>query len=333
MARPTPGKVPIDFLNRFVFGRLGAARVDVAQGPGVGRDFAAMREGDTWVVCSSDPVTGAREFLGMIAVNVATNDVSMSGIRPKWLSSTVLMPLDFGLKEAKEVFRELHNQAKSLSVMIVGGHTEYVDYLSRPIVIVTAIGASKRRPKLPSDTRPGDLMLLAGGIGIEGTAILASDRGKLLRNGVSASVISRARRLVFKTSVMSTALELSRFDCVRSMHDPTEGGLIGGIYEMSVASGLGFRVDLDETPITSETRIITEALKLDPYKLISSGSVLASCSPEGANEVLSRMGRKGVSIRKIGEFTGRRTERVAIRNGRGFAVKDAPSDELWRAIG
>jgi len=330
----SPGKVPIKFLKQFVFGRLGAPRKDVVQGPGVGRDFAAVKEGDVWIVCSSDPVTGAQSLLGRIAVNVATNDVSMSGIRPRWLSVTALIPLRCGLRECDRLFRDIHRQARRLGVSIVGGHTEYVSYLTRPIAVVTAVGASRRKPRLPSDARAGDLILSVGDIAIEGTAILATEKGnELLRKGVPASIVAKAKRLVLKTSTMDSALYLARFKSIKSMHDPTEGGIVGGLYEMSVASGLGFRADLDLMSIKRETAAVVKALRLDPYRLISSGSILASCSPEGVDIVLSRARSAGTNVRAIGRFTDRANERVIVRSGKRENVTDVPSDELWRAIG
>jgi len=329
----SPGKVPIAFLRRFVFGRLGALRDDVPQGPGVGRDFAATKCGDMWIISSSDPVTGAQTLLGKIVVNVATNDVSTSGIRPAWLSLTVLMPMNFTSRKAERLFEDINAQAKQLNVAVVGGHTEYVDYIARPIVVATAMGASATRPKMPSDVRPGDLLLLAGDVGIEGTAILATEMGKkLARRGIPRSVLSKAQNLIEETSVMKVAMHLAKFQAVRSMHDPTEGGLVGGVYEMSVASGLGFEANLDDVPTRHETDAITRTLKLDPCRLISSGAILASCSPDGTDDVLAEIGRSGVGIKVIGEFKANEAERFVTKGGRKVAIKDAPSDELWRAI-
>jgi len=331
---PSPGKVPIEFLKRFVFGKLGAFRQDTVQGPGVGRDFAVTKYDDVWVISSTDPVTGSQTFLGRIAVNVATNDVAMSGIEPGWLSIAVLMPLGIGLHKAERLFSDIHQQARKLGVAVVGGHTEYVSYIPRPIVVATAIGASRKRPKLPSDIRPGDFILMGGELAIEGTAILAAEKRKeLMRKGITAPVLTKAEGLISKTSVLRLALELGRFDCVKSMHDPTEGGLVGGLYEMSVAADLGFRANLDDVPIRRETRAIADALGLDPYKLISSGSILASCSPRGANRVMAKFRERGMHIRVIGRFTERGDGRATSSNGKSNTITDAPSDELWRAIG
>lgn len=331
---PSPGKVSIEFLKRFVFGKLGASRQDTVQGPGVGRDFAVTKYGDVWVISSTDPVTGSRTFLGRIAVNVATNDVAVSGIEPGWLSIAVLMPLGMELRKAKRLFSDIHQQARKLGVAVVGGHTEYVSYIPKPIVVATAIGASRKRPKLPSDVRPGDFILMGGELAIEGTAILAAEKRKeLMGKGIASSLLTRAERLVFKTSVLKLALELGRFDCVKSMHDPTEGGLVGGLYEMSVAADLGFKVDLDDVPVRRETEAIVDALRLDPYRLISSGSILVSCSPRGINEVLAKFRGGDTHIKVIGRFTERADGCVISSKGKSRAVTDAPSDELWRAIG
>jgi len=331
---PSPGKVPIEFLRRFVFDKLGAPRRDAVQGPGVGRDFAATKCDNVWVISSTDPVTGSRKFLGRIVVNVATNDVAMSGIEPDWLSIAVLMPMDMEAREAKGLFSDIHQQARNLGVAVIGGHTEYVSYIPQPIVIATAIGASRRRPKFSSDARPGDFVLMGGEVAIEGTAILASEnRKELMEKGVATALLARAERLVVRTSVSKLATQLGRYACVKSMHDPTEGGLVGGLYEMSVAADLGFRANLDEVPVRRETKAIVDALELDPYKLISSGSILVSCSPHGVDGVLTKCKLGAARLRVIGRFTERASGRVITSEGRSRVITDAPSDELWRAIG
>ena len=325
------GKLGYDFMERYVFNRIGYRRREVLQGPGIGADAAIIDMGDKVLVVHSDPITEAVERLGWLAINIACNDVAVRGARPLWVSTTILLPEGFDEKLLDTITRDMDNAARELGVMIVSGHTEETPRLDRPIVNVTAIGmASKKTLVLTSGARIGDLVVMTKTAGLEGTGIIARDfERELIKKGVSREIISRAKEFTWKVSIVREALLFAWLGAT-SMHDPTEGGLIGGLVEMSIASKKKFVIYEEKIPVAEETRIITNALGLDPLKLISSGVLLATIPREKAEYILEYVSRIGFTASVIGEVVEGSGVELVRKDGRSEYYDDFIVDEITR---
>ena len=117
------------------------------------------------------------------------------------------------------------------------------------------------------------------------------------------------------------------------MHDPTEGGVAGGIHEMADAAGVGFQVYEEKILIPKETRKICEFFEIDPLQLISSGSLLISAEKEKAKEIVNRLSQNGVYASIIGEITKPDLGREMItRSGKKVDLVRPISDHLWKAL-
>lgn len=297
-----PGKLDYKLLKKYVFDRVGVYRKEVLRGPGIGEDAAIVDFGDRVLVVHTDPITEAVERIGWLAVNITCNDVAVRGAKPLWLLVTILLPEGYSEDLLDEITRDIDEAAKNLNVMIVGGHTEETPRLDRPMLIVTAIGmASKKTLVTTSGSRPGDLVLMTKTAGLEGTAIIARDfRKLLLEKGVDEEVIKRASDMLWNISVVKEASLLAWLGAT-SMHDPTEGGVLGGLVEMSLASNNAFKIYADRIPVAEETRIIAEKLGIDPLKLISSGVLLATIPRDKVKEAIELLRDIGVNASIIGE--------------------------------
>ncbi len=327
------GKLNYDILEKYVFSRTGFKREDVLQGPGIGADAAIIDLGDRVLVVHSDPITEAVERLGWLAVNIACNDVAVRGAKPLWVSTTILLPEGFSEELLDTITADMDYAAKELGVMIVGGHTEETPRLDRPIVNVTAMGvASKKTLVLTSGARVGDYIVMTKTAGLEGTGIIARDfEEELIKRKVPRNIIDRAKEFTWKVSVVREALLFAWLGAT-SMHDPTEGGLIGGLVEMSTASGRKLVVYEDKIPVAEETKIIASALGLDPLKLISSGVLLATIPSDNIEKVLEIARNSGISATIIGRVEeGYGVELVRRNGGReyygGFVVDEIT--RLW----
>src|SRR3989442_11370565 len=118
--------------------------------------------------------------------------------------------------------------------------------------------------------------------GIEGTAILAEEAAV---RGASPTTARRASRFFERMSVVDEAEKAFETGFVHAMHDCTEGGVLGAVYEMGVASGLGFEVHEGEIPVASETRAVCAVFGVDPLKLIGSGALLMAAGGGKGEEV------------------------------------------------
>lgn len=325
-----PGKLDYKLLKKYVFDRVGVHRKEVLRGPGIGEDAAIIDFGDRVLVVHTDPITEAVERIGWLAVNIACNDVAVRGAKPLWILVTILLPEGYSEDLLDEITRDIDEVAKNLNIMVVGGHTEETPRLDRPILIVTAIGmASKKTLVTTSGSRPGDLVLMTKTAGLEGTAIIARDfRKLLLEKGVDEEVIKRASDMLWNISVVKEALLLAWLGAT-SMHDPTEGGVLGGLVEMSLASNNAFKIYADRIPVAEETRIIAEKLGIDPLKLISSGVLLATIPRDKVREAIELLRNIGVNASIIGEVVEGEGVHL-VRQGVVEVYQEFVEDEIAR---
>ncbi len=325
-----PGKLPPEKLEELVFRFVGGGKGRLIIGPGQGIDAAAIDFGETVLVASTDPITGAEKRIGFYSVHVNANDVATFGAKPQWFLATVLLPENAEESLLLEIMKEMSETARRLGVLIVGGHTEVTPGLDRPIVIGTMLGEVERdRLVLPNGARPGDAIILTKWVGLEGTAIIASEREEELRGVFGDSLVERAKSLIEYLSVVPEAMLLRDF--ANAMHDPTEGGVLNGLHEMADASGLGLRIFVERIPIREETERICNFYGLNPLALISSGSLLAAVPRDNARFVVEKLLARGINAAIIGEFLAEK-KRIMIKGGDEVPLPRPVSDELWKVV-
>lgn len=328
------GKIPAEILKEVIFKNLGAKREEVAVGPSVGLDGAVIDIEDNSLIISMDPITGAIERIGWLAVNINANDVATFGVKPTLLLSCILLPEKTDAKTVEVISAQMHKAAKKLGIAIVGGHCEVTPGLSNPIVVGCIIGvAEKGKYVTAGDAKPGDKLILTKSAGIEGTAILAADREKQLKKILTSEMLESAKKFYERISVVEDALVAFKTGGANAMHDPTEGGIYGGIHEIADASNLGVKVFEEEIRIEQETIEICNFFQIDPLQLISSGALLISAKPEYAEIIVEELRRKRIPASIIGELTKNAEKRTIVRrNGQIQALLRPGADHLWKAL-
>lgn len=317
-----PGKLPPHVLEALLQ-RIPRDDPRLVIGARVGEDAAVLDFGDRYLVAKTDPITFASERIGWYAVHINANDVATLGARPRWFLATLLLP---DPEPAEAIFEDILAACAELGVTLCGGHTEVTAGLDRPIVVGQMLGeVEKDRLVRKENIRPGDAVLLTKGVAVEGTAILAREKAEALR-GLAG--LERARNFLFDPGISVVAEALAAVEAapgaVHGMHDPTEGGLVGGLYELAAAAGCGLRVESAAVRVLPETHAVCEALGLDPLRLIASGALLIAVAPEAAAAVSARTGAV-----RIGEI------RPAAE---GLLLDSEPltfpeTDEIARALG
>jgi len=329
-----PGKVPTEVLEKIVFRNLGAKRGDVVLSPSVGEDAAIVQAGNEVLAVSSDPITGAEEWLGWLAVHVSANDVATRGVQPRWFNSIIMLPKNSTTELIEKICTQMDKAARQLNVSIIGGHCEVTPGIDHPIVAGCAIGVAEDGKYVSSSgAKIGDRIILTKGTGIEGTAILASDRRAELLEVFDETFLNKAENFFEKISVVNDAITAFRIGGVSAMHDPTEGGVAGGLHELADAANVGFQVYEKKILVPEETRKICAHFEVDPLQLISSGSLLIVAEEEKTDEIISSLSRNGVQASIIGEV-------IEPALGRNFVTKAGEktelarpvSDHLWKAL-
>ena len=324
------GKLPIEELKKLlsiIYREDGS----IILGPNVGEDAALIDLGSKVLVVHADPITGAIENIGWLSVNVAANDVATRGARPRWLVTVMLLPEGTGTETVEEIARQVRRAADRIGVVVVGGHTELTPRLDRPILVTTAFGvAEKDKVVYTAKAQPGDILILTKGAGIEGTAIIAREFRQMLEGKVESSVLERASRFIWEISVVEEAMTAVEAGGVHAMHDATEGGVLGAIQEMAMASRLSARVFEDSIPVRRETLEICRVLGVDPLKLVSSGTLLIAVQPSHAARVIEALKNAGREAAVIGRLEEGEGVVLVRRNGVEEKIKGPVIDELWR---
>jgi hydrogenase expression/formation protein HypE len=330
-----PGKIPIDILKNVVFKHLGAARKEVTLGPAAGIDGAVLDLGEKSLIVSMDPITGAVERIGWLAVNVNANDIATFGVEPAFLFSCILLPENSGKKTVETISQQMDAATRELGIAIVGGHCESTPGLTGPIVVCCIMGTTgKDQYVTAGGAKPGDKLILTKSAGIEGTAILASDREAELKKALSTETLSKAKHFYSQISVVKEALIAFRTGGVHAMHDPTEGGVLNGIHEMAEASGIGVRVFKKEIRVQNETEQICQHFEIDPLQLISSGALLIAASEESAQTITGKLYEQNIQASIIGEFLEDKEQRLLVtEEGKTKKLARPVSDHLWTALG
>jgi len=323
------GKPPRHVLENIIFKYKGAPDPDVVQGPGIGEDAGIVRAGDGFIVAHSDPITAAEKYIGWLAVHVASNDVAVRGVQPRWLLLTILMPPGSSTALLEEIARDADAAARSINATIIGGHTEVTPGIPRPIVITTAIGFTRGRVIRTCDAQPGDKVFVIGRVGGEGASVIASDfRDLLVKKGLSIDLINKASEFIKDISVVDKAMVIKEY--VSAMHDPTEGGILEALYEVAVASNNTIYIDLDKVKLDPIVEEITEALNIDPYKLLSSGSLLATVPNSYVNDVINILETQGYYYSQCGEVRKGEPKLIIKRGDKVELLESMIVDEIYK---
>lgn len=314
-----------------MLGRPGARRSETLVRAALGVDAAAIAVDADWAcVLTTDPITTASSGAGRLAVHVVCNDLAVMGAEPIGVLPTLLFPAGVTPSAIARLTDEIDATARQVNVEVLGGHTEIAPGLNTPLVVMCGVGKARRdRIVTAAGAQPGNALVLTKAAGLEGSHILANDFASRL-TGLSTTLLDEARGYAAELSVLPEArlaLELG----VTAMHDPTEAGIVGALWEMAEASGCGFRVDVARIRIRSATRAICAALECDPLRLIASGALLIACRDGAA--MVQGLEDSGIQAAQIGALTGRSDGRQLIHEG-GHVEEIArlERDELYRLL-
>ncbi len=301
--------------------------------PGIGRDATVISFPGRYLVAKTDPITFATDQIGWYAVQVNANDIAAMGGRPLWFLATLLLPEGkTGFAEVEAIFAQIGDACKELGIVLCGGHTEVTHGLERPMVVGQMLGeVEEEKLIVPERTRPGDVILLTKGIAIEGTALIAREKGKFLAR-LGEDFVKKCRSLLRRPgiSVVRDAQISNHTAVIHALHDPTEGGLATGLHELAAAARVGMRIEMEKITVLPETASLCRELGLDPLGLLASGSLLI-VAPEGeAPEIITALQAAGIPASVIGEIL---EEEKGVKLMRRGQVEDLPvfrRDELAR---
>lgn len=322
------GKLPNEQLQALLSEYVHANRKEVLLGARMGMDTAILDFQKDLIVVSTDPITGSASNLGSLAVDISVNDVSTSGADPVGVLITILAPEGASLEEIREIFEEASARCDALDIEIVGGHTEVTNAVNRFLVSTTVIGRLKEENRLRTEeVKEGDLIYVSKHLGLEGSAILAYDE-PILEDLLSPEELEEAKSYANLLSVREEG-RLGRDVDALFMHDVTEGGIKGAVYETAMALEKGILCEEESIPLTQVTRKICQIFEIDPFRLISSGSMLFVIRKEREEDFVRLAEKRKISVTRIGRVIPNQV--LWRREGREERLPAPTKDHLYLA--
>jgi len=324
------GKLDSELLRKIVFNNISYHRDEVMVRPGIGEDCAVIDFGEYACVISTDPITGAVNEIGRLAVHIACNDIASNGVEPLGIMLTIMAPEGTTENDINEIMKQAGEAAAALKVEIIGGHTEITPAVNKVIISSTAIGRQlKKKVVFSKGAQVGDSIVMTKNLGLEGTAIIAHDWEERLRRELGDDLVDEAKSMMEKISVVTEGVIGGEVG-VSSMHDITEGGLLGAIWEMCEASSVGALVHKGKVNIAQSTEKICQHFQIDPFRIISSGCMLITIPKDKDAELIEALKKKGVEAKVIGEVT--ETGRFLQMGEQLVEIAPPNSDELYKVV-
>ena len=329
ISRLSSGKIDPHILQEF-FSSLPKDE-SVVVGPGIGKDAAVVDVDGRFVAVKTDPITFTSKNLGWYVLNINANDIACVGAVPCWFLVTLLLPPQQKENFLHQFFRQLSQACQELKIHLVGGHTEVTPVVKRPVAIGHMIGKLQGKKIINnSDAKPGDVILLTKGLAIEGTHVIYQEKKRELIRELSSPLLKRMKDFLKNPgiSVVKEATVATASVDVHCMHDPTEGGLIAGLWEIATASEVGVRIKEENIPVYKETKLICKKFNLDPLSLLASGALLIVTEKKEAEKLLSIYRKSGITCAKIGEVVSQKEGISIIKKEKVLTFPAPPKDEL-----
>lgn len=336
------GKIDSTMFGEIIAGRTGRASSRVVQGPAFGMDTAVIDlGGGDGLAVSSDPLSlipslGLRES-AWLSVHLLSNDMATTGFAPGFAQFVFNLPAGLSREDFEEYWGHIHDQCEEIGVSITGGHTAKVPgqesttpgggtmFLKAPLdEIVTAGGAE-----------PGDRIVVTKEAALTASSILALSFPETVRNECGAEVHEKGCENFYRTSALKDALAAAKAlepnSELKAMHDVTEGGLLGGIWEMAKASGCGFRVRGDKLPVGEVPGAICDLFEIDPRLCVGAGSMIISVANDRADYLVERLEEAAVPAAVVGELRPEREGFVLVEEDEERSFSFDETDPYWEA--
>ena len=335
MAELKIGKLDSDVLQRIVIDKIRYRRPEVKTRAGIGEDCAVIDYGEYECVVSTDPITADVKNIGRLAIHISCNDVASNGIEPLGITLAVMLPVGTTESDVQTIMTQAGTAAEEAGVEIIGGHTEVTPAVNQPVIVSTAFGRGIAGESASArNMRPGDMIMMTKSAGLEGTGIIATEKAEELTGVLTPQELRRAQGMIRDVSVVKDGITAGRIG-TSGMHDVTEGGILGAVWEMCHISGLGAEVELEAIHVDPVTEKIAAHYGLNPLRLISSGCMLIVAPPSKAYKIVTEYHKIDVNIKSaiIGKICGAEHGITQIDpQGQESEIAPPYADELYKVI-
>lgn len=344
MSEQMTGKATAELFEQVILRRLGAPDPDVLTPPRHGVDVGVVRVAEgVAMALTADPVfvvpAYGWERAAWFAVHILASDAATSGLPLRWMAVDLNLPTEITDEDLTALWDAFSRTCADLGIAVVTGHTARYDGCAWPMVggaTCMALGSDDAYVT-PEMARPGDMVVVTKGAAIEATALFAATFPDRLTPALGAETVRAADALFDAMTVVPEATVARSFGLrdagVTSMHDATEGGVVGGLLEVATASGVGMRIDRDAIPVLPEVRAVCGHVGIDPYVSISEGTLIATVVPSRADAFVEALGAEGIDAAVVGEVLDASAGRTLVIEGVDGPLEHPGLDPFWGAFG
>jgi hydrogenase maturation factor len=339
---PEVGKISPAIFNELIFPRLGAKSDRVLVGPQHGVDVGIVEIGDKAVSFTCDPVFIVPEYgwerAAWFAIHIIASDAVTSGLKPKFLSIDLNLPMEMTKQQLDIMWDTMHSECERLGITVICGHTARYDNCHYPMVGgATMVGVGEKDEYVtPRLAKAGDKVIITKGPAIEATGIFATMFPLLIEREFGHDFSHRAQQVFYQMSVVKDAMTAVsvgvREKGITAMHDATECGVWGGLYELAQAAGLGVRVEKERIVVEDCVEEICSYFDIDPYASISEGTLIIACREHKAREVVEALSKKDIKSSIIGELTEPSNGMILVSEGTEEKLQHPIVDPFWKAF-
>jgi len=339
---PEIGKISPAIFSELIYPRLGAKNKQVLVGPQNGVDVGIVEIGDKAVSFTCDPVFIVPEYgwerAAWFAIHIIASDSATSGLKPAYLSIDLNLPMEITREQLEIVWDTMHRECEKLDIAVVTGHTARYENCHYPMVGgATIVGVGELEEYVtPKLAKAGDKIIITKGPAIEATGIFAAMFPEIIERKFSADFSEKAQQVFYKMSVVEDAMTAVsvgvREKGITAMHDATECGIWGGLYEIAQAARLGVRINKDAIVIEDTVLEICEYFSIDPYVSISEGTLILTCKNYKAQQVIDNLKKVGINSSIVGELMAPEKGMVLVEGGKEKKLEHPEVDPFWRAF-
>jgi len=340
---PPAGKINPAVFDGLIYPRLGAPSKDILAGPMHGVDCGVVRVAPGRVMAmTADPFFIVPDYgwerAAWFAFHILASDITTTGLRPSHLAVDLNLPLSMKREELELMWEAVHRECLKYGVSVVTGHTARYAGCNYPMVggaVMTALGDEDKYVTTRM-AKPGDRIIITKGAAIETCGLFAAACPGLIKEKFGPEFLKEADSFFEKMSTVEDALTAAGGDArkagVTSMHDATECGIWGGLFEIARASGTGMRINKEEIILKDAPARICGYFGVDPYCTISEGTLIITAREEAAPRLLAALAAKDIDASIAGEVTAPK-HGVKVREGGMERTLEHPvTDPFWAAF-
>lgn len=341
---PQIGKISQEIFDQVILAQLGRKRDRILVGPQHGVDIGVVDLGHNQVmVTTTDPIfivpPYGWERSAWFAIHILASDAVTSGLAPTYITMDLNMPLSITREQFEIMWSVMHRECDRLGMAIISGHTGRYEGCDYPMIggaTVMCIGPADQYVA-PTMARIGDLVIVTKGAAIEASGLFAVTFPEKVAERYGEQAAKQAQDIFWQMSVVEdalTAVEVGvRDQGVTSMHDATECGLLGGLFEVAQAANVGMVIDHEKIILQDLVKKVCELFGIDPYCSISEGTLILTCRPQKAGAVVQRLADKGIAAGIIGEVVEKQKGILYTEKGRTRELQHPRVDPFWQAFG